>query len=463
MSQNILLVIFDQLSAQALPSFGGWVNSAPQIESLAKNGLCFNRAYSNYPLCMPSRASFWSGRYPHQTGVISNGRLHQNSEVGLETPTIGQLLSEAGLDCVHFGKEHDAGALHGFRRVQTDKVKLPSESGFPLNGDSYKDEATTRAVCSWLDDGVEGPFCCAVDIQNPHNICGWVGENRQGVDPSPVPEPLPELPVNLWDFDLENRPKPVQYICCAHNRQGQSSHWDDEAWRRYRAAYEYYIGLADAHLARILDALKKNGKYDDTLIVLMADHGDGMGHHGHATKHTSFYDQTTRIPLIVHGKGVDRKGACDDLVSLVDLLPTLVDVAGGELPEGLPGHSLLPAWREGADVGHGEVVSQWHTEWGFTVEPGRMLRTDRFKYCVYREEDGEELYDMEQDPWEQRNLASDSNYQDVLENHRQTFKAYLEKSGDDFLSLDWKADPRWREHAVGYSHHHGPAAPEAGS
>lgn len=460
MAKNILLVIFDQLAAQALPSFGGWVRTSPQIEYFAKEGLCFQNAYSNYPLCMPSRASFWSGKFPHQTGVISNGRLIENSVVGEETPTIGSLLSETGMECVHFGKEHDAGSLHGFRRMPSDIIKIPSEPEFPLNGDTYKDEATTVATCSWLEEEADGPFCCAVDIQNPHNICGWVGENREGKDPTPAPEQLPDLPVNLRDFDLENRPIPVQYICCAHNRQAQSGHWKDEDWRRYRAAYEYYISLADAHLKRIIDSLKKGGHYEDTLIILTADHGDGMGHHGHATKHTSFYDQTTRVPLIVFGEGVEKKGSCDDLVSLVDLLPSLVDVAKGEVQENLPGHSLMPAWVKGSNVSHEYVVSQWHSEWGYTIEPGRMLRTKRYKYCIYREGDGEELYDMEEDPWEQKNLSKDSNYLSILQKHRKLFEEYLEESEDDFRSLDWKADKRWRTHSVGYSNHRGVAAPE---
>ena len=461
MPKNILLVIFDQLAAQALPAFGGWVRTAPHIESLAQEGLCFQRTYTNYPLCAPSRASFWTGRYPHQTGVISNGRLFSNPEVSPEVPSIGSLLSESGMKCIHFGKEHDFGGLHGFEKVQTEKIVVPSEPEFPLNGDTYKDEATVQAVCSWLEDEVKEPFCCAVDIQNPHNICGWVGENSLGKEPLPVPEHLPELPPNFSEFDFENRPKPVQYICCAHNRQAQSSHWDETTWRSYRAAYEYYIGLADAHFSRILDSLKKSGQYEDTLIILTADHGDGMGHHRHSTKHTSFYEQTTRIPLVVYGAGVEQTGSCDDLVSLLDLLPTLTDIAGAKTPDGLPGHSLAPAWQEGKGVGHSRVISQWHTEWGFTVEPGRMLRTDRFKYCVYREGDGEELYDMTEDPWEQKNLVNSPEHQTTLDEHRKIFLEYVEEERDDFLTLDWKADQRWRSHRAGYTEHVGVAAPEA--
>jgi choline-sulfatase len=108
------------------------------------------------------------------------------------------------------------------------------------------------------------------------------------------------------------------------------------------------------------------------------------------------------------------------------------------------------------------VVSEWHTEWGFTVSPGRMVRTPRYKYTRYIEDGGEELFDMVADPGETRTLAHDPAYQAVLEEHRAILDQHLAETADPFLSYEWKADPRWRTHPVGYACHCGPAAPMVG-
>jgi choline-sulfatase len=303
------------------------------------------------------------------------------------------------------------------------------------------------------------------DLINPHNICGWVGENVGVHEDVPVAVDLPPLPDNFFARNPERRPLPVQYICCSHNRLSQAAPWNETNYRHYLAAYYHYLHRVDAEIGLILDALEARPDAEDTLIVFMSDHGDGMAVHRMVTKQVSMYDNTTRIPLAFAGPGVRGRDRVDEnaLVSNLDLLPTLCDYAGLDAPIGLWGKSLLP-WLQGTHEGspHAYVASEWHTEWGYTISPGRMVRTNGYKYTRYLEGDGEELYDLRADPGETLTLVDDPAYTSVLEQHRALLDEHVKDTGDDFVELAWRADRRWRSHKPGYEHHIGPAAPMVG-
>lgn len=463
---NILLVCLDQLAAQVLPAWGGGA-SAPAIASLIERGVRFDQAHTTCPLCLPARASFWTGLLPHQTGVLHNGshvdKMPDNAQVTPATPSIGSLLSGAGYRCVHAGKTHDGGALHGFDCLPQAFRSCLGPAWAPVNGDTFQDQVTVDQAETFLAEPGEGPWCLAVDIQNPHNICGWVGANADGAQTPLPPFPLPELPPNFTVADWDSRPDSVRYLCCAHRRQAQAGPWEESDWRRYLAAYHYYVDLGDAAVARVLAALQASGQAEDTVVICWSDHGDGIACHRQATKHTSFYQQTVHVPLVIAGPGMAAGRSIATPVSLLDLLPTVCAIAGIAEPAGLHGRSLWSAARGAAALEERPVLAQWYSEWGFTVEPGRMLRLGRFKYCAFREgyEDGrgEELYDLAADPWEQHNLAADTSRHGDLEAARVAFRASLAETSDPFLSLQADVDPRWRRHPSGYQHHRGPAAP----
>jgi choline-sulfatase len=469
-SPNILLIIADQLSAQALPSYGDTYAQTPNIDRIVERGVRFDRCYTNCPLCQPARAAFWTGLFPHQTGVLSNGRKHPVPPVPEHVPTMGTLFAEAGYETMHFGKTHDAATLRGFTVVSRGELPVEADQAWPANYDTLRDRHTTTRVVEYLHHRQgDDPFFLVADLHNPHNICGWVGENVGVHEDVPVSVPLPSLPPNFEMLDVERRPLPVQYICCSHNRLSQAAQWSETNYRHYLAAYYHYLSRVDAEIGLILDALEARPDAQDTLIVFTVDHGDGMAEHRMVTKQVSMYDNTTRIPLAFAGpgiKGADR-AAEGALVSNLDLLPTLCAYAGVESPSGLWGRNLLP-WLEGerGDSPHPYVVSEWHTEWGFTVSPGRMVRTPRFKYVRYLEGEerglSEELYDMQADPGEMRTLIHDPDCAAALEEHRALLQQHLKATGDAFETLSWEADPLWRSHEPGYPNHRGPAAPMVG-
>ncbi|HUT19424.1 MAG TPA: sulfatase-like hydrolase/transferase [Anaerolineae bacterium] len=467
---NILLIIADQLSAQALPSYGDTYAQTPNIDRIIERGVRFDPCYTNCPLCQPARAAFWTGLFPHQTGVLSNGRKHPVPPVPEHVPTMGTLFAEAGYETMHFGKTHDAATLRGFTVIPEGELPVETEPAWPANYDTLQDRYTTTRVVEYLCQRQgDDPFFLVADLNNPHNICGWVGENVGVHEDVPVSVPLPPLPGNYQTPDFAKRPLPVQYICCSHNRLSQAAQWNETNYRHYLAAYYHYVSRVDAEIGLILDALEVRPDAQDTLVVLTGDHGDGMAEHRMVTKQVSMYDNTTRIPLAFAGPGIEGadRAAEGALVSNLDLLPTLCAYAVLEASPGLWGRNLLP-WLEGerGDSPHPYVVSEWHTEWGFTISPGRMLRTPRYKYVRYLEGEehglSEELYDMRADPGEMRTLIDDPDCAAALEEHRALLQQHLEATGDAFETLSWEADPRWRSHEPGYPNHRGPAAPMVG-
>jgi choline-sulfatase len=459
---SILLITADQLSALALRFWGSSYGQTPNIDRILRRAALFRNAYTNCPLCQPSRASFWTGRMPQDLGIRSNGRKDSVTPVGPETPTLAEVFHRAGYATAHFGKGHAAGGLRGFAHIEPEE-ELPADEhpAWPINADTRRDRYTSRRAVEFLETHSGKPFFCAVEFQNPHNICGWVGENEGVHEDVPLAVELPPLPANFEDRDFTTRPLPLQYVCCTHRRLAQSVGWTDENYRRYIVAYHHYLQRADAEIGALMDALEKRSDARDVLTVFFADHGDGMAAHRMITKHITFHEECVRVPFAFAGPGIHGAGdfACDDPVSLLDLLPTLVDYAGLDLPGGLQGRSLMP-WLKGSSKQppHEYVAAEWYTEWGHTREPGRMIRTARHKYVRFHEEPGEELYDLENDPGERRNLAPLPDSHSLLDEHRRLLREHCRMTGDPFFTLKTEVDPRWRSHPPGYQNHRGPVA-----
>lgn len=463
MQKNIVVFVLDQLTWRALPAYGNKVARTPNIDRITEDGLSIDGCYTTCPLCQPARASFWTGRYPHETGVLSNGNKWPETGIADDLPTLGETFLNAGWQTVHFGKTHDQGALRGFLcEPEKEQSMAAEEAAFPLNTDSFRDAYTAEAACSFLEKRQDKrPLLMVADLVNPHNICGWVGAN-QGVHAGVRCQyPLPQLPENFDFEDIENRPAAIRYICCTNNRQAQAAGWTSENFREYLRAYYYYLSLADRFVGAVLDSLEKNGyTAENTLFVLMADHGDGMAAHGLVTKQVNFYEEITRVPMIFKGPGV-QPGRREGIVSLLDLFPTLCGFAGIDGPEGLRGLNLTETLHGGRFPERKYIACEWHTEWGYTVSPGRMIRTDRYKYTRYAEDGAEELFDLVKDPFEKKNAAKNPAYTGVLEEMRGLLREHEEVTNDPFETLQWKADKRWRSHPAGYQNHHGITAPMA--
>lgn len=446
---NILLIVCDQLSERAAGLYPPGFVRTPNLDRLLAQSVRFTRGYTVCPLCMPARAAMWTGRYPHENGVVSNLEPLPGSG-NPAYPTLGETFSAAGYQTVHFGKQHDAGTLRGFQRVEPGTMRKFT-ADLPVNYDSFYDVDTTRLTVDFLrrEAAFDRPFLAVADLHNPHNICQFVGKNESL--PLPDSRLLPPLPDNFQAADWATRPLPVQYLCCTHPRQRQAAHWSPERYRFYLYAYARYLEMADRQVGEILQALEESGRAERTIVVLSADHGEGMAAFGLVTKHLAFYENAVNIPVAIFDP-VRRTAARVDrerLVSNLDLYPTLCELAGIGQPAGLRGTSLL------CGTGPEYVVSEWVSEYFEAVSPGRMLVDRRYKYVHYREGDGEELYDLQLDPGELRNLAALPEFRPQLAACRARLDAHLARTGDAYRTAPVIVDAAYRKHAPGFRCHVG--------
>ena len=452
--QNILMVVVDQLAARALEG----KRETPNLDRLREMSQSAECCITQCPLCQPSRASFWSGLYPHETNVLSNGRKWPANPVSSSVETLGRVLSKAGYETRHFGKRHDAGALGGFWCAEEGQTVIPDAPSLPYNFDTYNDVFTHKQALDFLRARQSSrPLAMVVDLVNPHNICGWVGLHKDG-RPDEETEGLPELPPNFEFDDIANRGTPVQYLCCTHIRQGQASHWSPLLFRQYLKAYQGYLALADRMIGDVLNAWRDKGL--GGYILFWSDHGDAMASRHMVTKDVCLYREAVEVPLFISGPDV-KPGTLRGLAELLDIAPTVCGLLGLRKPASFQGKDLSGLLREGGVVDRPYAVSQWHTEWGYTVSPCRLVRTQGASYIRYLEPGvQEEYYDLASDPFEEHNAAS--SHPGEVAMMRCLFTEYLRESHDPFESLAWNADRRWRSHELGFCHHEGPTAPEAG-
>ena len=426
---NILFIITDQQYAGAMSCAGNPDVYTPNMDSLAETGVRFTRAYCTHPLCGPQRASFMTGLFPHQNGAISN-----NTPINPEYKgrTLGNFLADAGYDCALSGKWHVSGTT-------------PAESGLEVICGSRDDEVPLRSI-EFMQRDRDNPFFLFASFLNPHDIC-QVARN-QPLPQGPVPEPAtveecPNLPANFAIPPYS--PDILQMLRQANRRVYPTIEYTEDDWRRLRFYYYRLCEKVDAEIGVLLNGLRDLSLEEETYIVFTSDHGDGHGAHNWNQK-TSLYEEVINVPFIISHKGVTRAGGVDNthLVSLgLDLLPTLCDVGGASVPDGLEGLSLQP-------LAEGNAPDEWRTE--LVVEtiidtidtapgPGgsgasRAVLTDRYKYSAYpMGRYREQLVDLQTDPGEMVNLAVNARFEDELDDHRRRLRAWCKKTEDEFLKF----------------------------
>jgi arylsulfatase A-like enzyme len=423
---NILVITTDQQSAFAMGCAGNPHVKTPAMDALAERGVRFEKAYASNPICVPSRTSYMTGTMSHENGVDYNGDhvpfAHERF------PILAGIFREAGYDTGHFGKWH---IPHDIRDTDW--------SGFNTCAavrDNAVDHEIVRPCLDFITTKRETPFLAFASFVNPHDICEMariltvLPDQLKNGDIPKIPEVdmLPPLPEN-WTRP-EDEPEAVLNHYTLESTRGiyPSREWggvEDPRWRQYLWAYYRLVELVDRRIGELLDGLGAAGLAENTLILFTSDHGDGMTRH-RWTQKTLFYDEVARVPFILSWPGITSPGAIntDHLLNLgTDLFPTLLDVAGMEKPTRLKGLSAFPAASgQRNSPGHGFIVSEnnlqpkWETRGDVS---GRMIRTQRFKYVRYSAgANREQLFDMEADPLEMRNLVKDPKFADVLNEHR---------------------------------------------
>jgi len=432
---NILLVMADQLAAPALPAYGHRQVLAPHLDTLARQAVVFDSAYCNFPICAPSRFSMLSGRLPHAIEAYDNA-----SEFPAATPTMAHYLRHAGYRTILCGKMHFIGPdqLHGYEERLTtdiypadfawtpDWTKGPAhrptgvsmrpvvESGPCIRSMQidYDDEVEYRAVQRLHDLArapEQQPFFMTVSFTHPHPP--FVAPQRHwDLYPHEAIEPPRVGEIAYEDLDEHSR---WLYVAHAQNLYTVTP----EHVRNARHAYFAMISYVDEKIGSVLRTLKETGLADDTVVVFAGDHGEMLGERGMWFKQC-FFEWSARVPLMVSMPWRFQPARVAAHVSLVDLLPTFLDLASEarrvEAVDALDGRSLLPLLTGAEDGAQGDpartVISEYSSEG--VCAASRMVRQGRHKY-IFTRGLPPLLFDLQADPDELDNLAGRPEWAEV--------------------------------------------------
>jgi arylsulfatase A-like enzyme len=464
---HVVLIMTDQQKATAIDLYGGPV-AAPNLARIAAGGRLYEQAYTPHPLCVPARVSFWTGRWPHSHGARTNEIPMPRGETHF-----ARVLRAAGYRLGHFGKNHcftaadfaacfdrvfEAGHGDRFGEGVTAVVSAPPRSPLrpdpgtvarpvarvraepPQESATYQvTEAALRFLEAHAGDG--RPLALWVSIPDPHGPL-------QAPQPYASRYPPPAVPLPPWrEGELATKPQRQRVF-------SDLLHYDDLVADDVRLAASVYYGMIDfldERVGVLLDALERLGLRQETVVAFTSDHGDYLGEHHLLGKSNAFYDCLTRVPLLVSWPGRLPEGARrPEVVSTLDVMPTLLTLAGVPLPDGVQGQ-LLPG-TPGAPPPREAVFSEYGAGGpAVTLEvarrrcpPGRprrtppllreregeghakMVRTGRWKYTHDPLAPGDdELYDLRADPWELTNLAADGAYTTVVAGLRLTLLDWL--------------------------------------
>lgn len=413
---NLLLIMTDQQSYAAWSGAGNPWLQTPAMDSIAAAGTALTAAHCTYPVCSPSRSSVFTSRYAHETGVMENGKAIVSG-----MPTMGEIFRDAGYTTVYGGKWHLPGSFDGMTGFE--KIAGGAALGAKM------DAPLADACSKWISEYRGGPFLMVASFMNPHDICTWIREHA-GSRRREEPADWPPAPGNMAADPLE--PECIQYHRTAgYDLMSQAvriaSEWRASDMREYLHGYYRLVEDVDRQVGRLLSALRQSPHARNTIVCFVSDHGEGLGAHRWVQK-AAFYEESVRVPLMFRGPGIPAGKRHSGLASLLDILPTFCDYAGVPAPKGIRGRSLRPLFEGGA---WDRLFAASELRYGSADREGRMIRTSRYKYIRFNSgARAEQLFDLEFDPGETRNLAAEPSSAAILEEHRRLLKRWQQETGD---------------------------------
>lgn len=428
---NIVFILPDQLRPDFLSCYGATFISTPNIDSIAESGVRYDMAYSASPVCVPARTALLTGMNAVRNGVTDN--LHairaDYNDVGIRTWP--QILAGAGYYTAAIGKMHfyPWDASHGFQyrvicedkrwlEVRDDYYHYLKEHGLKkMHGNEHDgyfenrgaivhqipwehswDRFVGREACRFIDNyGEEGPFAMMVGFPGPHCPYDPSPEFLEQINPDEMPESIPEAPGDtpkLRRSNVESNKQPWNGVDYGEFTEAHK--------KKIRTHYAALVKQIDYEVGEIIESLRNKGLLENTVIIFSTDHGDYLGDHNLIGK-ASFYETCMKIPMLVRFPGAEGGEVVDDLVELRDVTATMLRFAGVEVPgymdsRPLPGLGLTD--QPPRDRIFGMLTGGW------------MAYDGEWKLAKYS--NGESvLFNLKDDPLEQRNLIADASYADV--------------------------------------------------
>lgn len=446
---NVLFIVCDDLNRHVSTSAYRHIKT-PALEALAAEGMTFNRAYCQYPVCGPSRASFLSGLYPESTGVVDNIADIREKRPG--TPSMPQVFKQDGYWTAHVGKvfhtpKTDPGEVawdakgwfpndelpaviearkkfekeHGSvesrknrKRWKETKRKAgglltsqtpPGHGPSGLKDEQHKDGKNVRQVAKWVRENANGakPFFIACGIQKPH--VPFLAPNRY-FDMYPQTEiKYVENP----EDDLKDVP-PSALVKRAEAFGFEMGVENDSLRREYMQAYHACVTFIDTQLQIMFDALKEKGLWENTIVIFTSDHGYHLGEH-YLWGKVSLFEECARVPMIVRAPGVTQAGSeTEAMVEHVDFFPTLAELCKVDAPGHLQGKSFVSVLKDPSRKFRDDV----YTVVARQTRLGRAIRTERWRFADWELPGQFELYDLKNDPRELTNLIRNPEYREVV-------------------------------------------------
>ncbi len=462
---NILFIFTDQWQANLTGYRGHKIVKTPNLDKLAKKSVDFTNSFTVCPLCTPARGSLFTGLYPHQSGVIDNCDVGGSRQDYLpkEAYTWLDASIDKGYKVGHFGKwhlgldwqENKENIEFDIMRIESDREKhntrIPNapvtergqirhdrkpqfeskktEDRLPFYGklasieERFEYSVTNRSL-EFMETHKENPWCLTVSLVGPH-----------------FPNVLPEPYFSMYqDADLK---LPENFADRFINKPWfQSRHWwpsvnaddfDENEWRKAISAYYGSITLMDNFIGKLLKKAEKCSGGRKTRVIFTADHGEMIGSHSRFDKSAYFYEEVLRTPLLVcddlcgEQKGFSR----DEFVNTLDISRTFFDLAGKTTQNG---RSLMPLLDENTKTNNEKISFVNYYKYNGHSFEIRGIKTERYKYS-FIPQDIDELYDLENDPYEMTNLADNAKYLDIVSELKEKVLDNMKANGDYLLEI----------------------------
>ena len=418
---NFLVIFTDDQTYRAIGYNNPQVKT-PQLDMLAHQGIIFENAYVATPICVARRASMLTGLFPqqHEAVALNAAEVKKNVVTEGKYPTLAHVLSAAGYRTGLFGKSH---------------LGDPRQYGFQ-EGQHTNDEQAFRLAENFLEDASrdEKPFLLWLAPHKPH---------------------IPLRPEQKWldlyrnvklNVDPNFRESPPKQSFFNQGLPGENLYRDSKGKNNYKQlpagaprtaeimaefmkAYYATISYLDHQIGQLISRLKSLDLYDNTMIIFLSDNGYFLGNHGLGNKIT-MHEESVRVPMFIHWPRLPNKGIrCRELISSLDIYPTLLDLADVAKPSHFVGKSLTPLFADHTLSFRNYVVSECVGVGGAKGQGHRMIRTKKFKYILSDTND-EALFDELRDPYEMKNLAQQKEYQPTLSKMRQYLRDWMDSVKD---------------------------------
>jgi arylsulfatase A-like enzyme len=425
---NFVIMMCDDQRWDAMSIAGNTILKTSNMDRIGREGIVFRNAFVTNSLCGPSRATILTGTYSHTNGMIDN---RPKTDIKPDAPWMPDLLRAAGYEVAFCGKSHQKNAVRdrkwdyyfGYKGQGRYKDPIIAEGtdGKDTVYPGWMDDVVTDKAVGWLKGRKDKPFCLFLFFKACHRSWDRPERLKDLYKDTPVPKPP------LWNDKGEGKPKAFLE---ADNVIGTFKDLQD--YDKFMKDYYATLAGADENIGRVLETLTSMGKLDDTMVLHTGDNGFFLGEWNRMDKRF-MHEVSIRVPMVVRYPKLIKPGSTSDRMVLnLDIAPTLLDLAGAEIPKTMQGRSWVPLFKDPK----AEFRKDWLYEYyeypdAHKVRPHRGVRTETWKFIHYYQEPEEfELYNLSEDPSEKVNLYGKPDHASKVNELKARLEELRRETGD---------------------------------